>query len=273
MRALLAGCALAGAVALAGCGGGGGGGGGMPDAAAKRVLDDANAKLNQSKSSRISFDIRLTSNSLNNPITIPGSGAFDYRTHAGWVKLKVGSLESFEAIVRGNIVWLKASTFSRAAGTTKPWVKFDSTKSSETAHFDPSTVRQIEQTDPSGALGYLRGATTIDDRGSVKIGGTETTRYHAEVDLDQVVPNTPAASRAGVSASVAQLKNLGISKLPIDVWIDRRGRPRRLVYAVTAEQQGVKATGATTIDLTDFGLKVRIPTPPADQVDDLTKGA
>ena len=283
--------AAAAAIAASGCGGGGGGSstssstmtsssatsGASRDA--KRVLAAAPGKVKDANSSKVSFSIAVDSDKLANQITIPGSGEFDYAGKEGRLTLDYGAVLSvagqsgngeMEVLTKGNTYYLKWPLFSTAVGASTPWVSFDISKLDQITGFDTSSLRQVNQGDPSQTLVYLRAAGTVEDHGTEDVAGVSTTKYHAVIDLDKVPGLAPAAQRASVRASIDSMKEqYGISELPMDVWIDADGLPRKLFYEISAKVQGQNVKSSMTMNLSDYGVDVNVQAPPSSQVTDL----
>jgi len=112
---------------------------------------------------------------------------------------------------------------------------------------------------PADMLQSLRGAGDVREVGHATIDGTETTQYHADIDVAKAMEKVPEKYRASAAAG---MKVLGTT-FPIDVWIDGDGLPRR--FEIDIEIPG-KGSVKESIDYTDFGADVSIDAPPADQV-------
>ena len=278
--------AAAAAIAAAGCGGGGGGSstssttttsGASRDA--KRVLAAAPGKVKDANSSKVSFSIAVDSDQLANEITIPGSGEFDYAGKEGRLTLDYGAVLSaagqsgngeMEVLTKGDMYYLKWPLFSTAVGASTPWISFDISKLDQVTGFDTSSLRQVNQGDPSQTLVYLRAAGTVEDHGTEDVAGVSTTKYHAVIDLDKVPGLAPAAQRASVRSSINSMKEqYGITELPMDAWIDANGLPRKLFYEIAAKVQGQDVKSSMTMNLSDYGVDVKVQPPPPSQVTDL----
>jgi hypothetical protein len=270
------------AVVAAGCGGGGGSSSSTSEGTssdAKSVLAAAPQKVQNANSSKASFSITISSDKLENPITIPGSGDFDYAAKEGRLTMDYGDVLSaagqsgngeMEILTKGNMYYIKWPLFSKAVSASTPWVSFDITKLDEISGIDVSSLRTVNQGDPSQTLVYLKAAGTVEDQGTEDVGGVPTTKYHAVIDLDRIAGLAPADKRAAVRSSVKSLKETyGINKLPLDVWMDEQGLPRKLFYEIAATVQGQKVKTALTMNLSDYGVDVNVQPPAASQVTDL----
>jgi hypothetical protein len=277
--------AAAAAIAAAGCGGGGGGSSTSSSTTtttsrdAARVLAAAPGKVKDANSSKVSFSIAVDSDKLANEITIPGSGEFDYAAKEGRLPMDYGAVLSaagqsgngeLQVLTRGNVYYLKWPLFSKAVGASTPWVSFDISKLDQITGFDTSSLRQVNQGDPSQTLVYLKAAGTVEEQGTEDIDGVSTTKYHAVIDLDKVTGLAPAAQRSSVRASINTMKaQFGITELPMDVWIDGEGLPRKIFYEISAEVQGQNIKSSMTMNLSDYGVGVNVQPPPSSQVTDL----
>jgi hypothetical protein len=61
----------------------------------------------------------------------------------------------------------------------------------------------------------------------------------------------------------------GITELPMDVWIDNDGLPRKLDYSISAKVSGQSVKTTLEMELSDYGVDVNVSAPPSSQVTDL----
>jgi hypothetical protein len=243
------------------------------------VLAAAPGKVKDANSSKVSFSIAVDSDQLANEITIPGSGEFDYAGKEGRLTLDYGAVLTaagqsgngeMQVLTKGDMYYLKWPLFSTAVGASTPWISFDISKLDQITGFDTSSLRQVNQGDPSQTLVYLRAAGTVEDHGTEDVAGVSTTKYHAVIDLDKVPGLAPAAQRASVRSSINSMKGqYGITELPMDAWIDANGLPRKLFYEIAAKVQGQDVKSSMTMNLSDYGVDVKVQPPPPSQVTDL----
>jgi hypothetical protein len=273
------------ALAAAACGGGEGGGSSTSstdtgtNSDAKSVLAAAPQKVKDANSSKVGFSITIDSDQLSSPITIPGDGEFDYAAKEGRLTMDYGDvLEAagqsgdgdMEILTKGSVYYVKWPLFSKAVNASTPWISFDITKLDQISGIDTSSLRSVNQGDPSQTLVYLKAAGSVEEQGAEDVDGVSTTKYHAVIDLDRIAGLAPADQRDAVAASVNSLKETyGISELPLDVWIDDQGLPHKLFYEIDATVQGTKVRTALTMTLSDYGVDVNLEPPPASQVTDL----
>ena len=122
---------------------------------------------------------------------------------------------------------------------------------------------QIGQSDPNRSLDALRGAARdVQKVGADKIRGTRTTHFRVTIDVEQAVASAPEGEQEQVRSSIAAL---GSGTIPADVWIDSKGRLRRIRLRV-----GGSATlgGSVGFEYFDLGARVNVKAPPAGEVVD-----
>jgi hypothetical protein len=156
----------------------------------------------------------------------------------------------------------------------KPWVRVDHSTLQALAGSQLGVPGLGTTLDFGSVLAWLRGVsgqtTTV---GNERINGTPTTHYRAQLDLSR------AATTMGADTNDASALAQAVGRtLPMDVWIDARGRLRQLKVsldlstlhtspAVTRPTQA-RGTAVLTVDLWNFGVTVHPVPPPANQVSD-----
>lgn len=95
--------------------------------------------------------------------------------------------------------------------------------------------------------------------GSDSVDGVPSMHYHVTVDPRAAVQKLPAEQAQQMQAAV----DAGVDAIPLDVWVDGRGRPVRLTDEVSANGQ----TAHVELRLNHFDQPVTIEAPAADQID------
>ena len=150
---------------------------------------------------------------------------------------------TFDVIGHGKYFYFRGGPFDELAGGK--WVRMRDD--------DPSF--DLGQNDPSRMLDYLRATSEVEERGSERIRGIDTTHYDARIQLDKVAERVSPEAQRGLRKLV---QGSGIKELPIDVWIGDDGLVRRL--AMDWHPQG--GSIVTQVDLFDFGdVDVDVPAP------------
>jgi hypothetical protein len=206
------------------------------------------------------------------PATIRGDGVFDLRNRLGGLTVDLGALgTSFggapvEAVIAAEGLFVKLPPGENTGG--RPWLKLDLATLSRQAGLNLGSLAQLQQSDPTQVLTYLKGALDdVKEVGEETQRGEDTTHYRGTIDLRKATASLPPEAQSGVEDAIA---SLGTSTLPADVWIDDDGRIRRLSFSADPDAEGPNPPGKVDIELYDFGVTADIGVPPPDQVTDLT---
>jgi hypothetical protein len=201
----------------------------------------------------------------NSKVTFDGS--FDFKNRAGEYSVDAAAIGlqgsgKVRTLVVGGILYLSLDTLEGGNASSTPdlagkkWLKLD-----------PQMFGgggEIGQSDPNGSLDALRGAKGDVKRvGSEKVRGTRTTRYRVAIDAEQAVNSAPEEQRDEVRNSIGAL---GSATIPADVWVDGKGRLRKIRLRVAASS--TKTKGSITFEYFDLGARVNVEAPPASEVVD-----
>ena len=109
--------------------------------------------------------------------------------------------------------------------------------------------------------------------GEEEVRGVDTTHYSATVDFDKFPAAVPASERAAVKKSIDNLVKLtGQRRIPVDVWVDDDKVVRRVGQTMKTKVPGAGSMQMKMIiEYYDFGTKVDVKAPPADQVQDISE--
>jgi hypothetical protein len=265
MRRLLAlPAAITVAVAVAACGGGTK----TPPATA---ISDAPAKTADAGTARLEATVVTTSSKT--PTTAAAkptkvTGQVDFKATRGRFQISAASLGlpagsgPLDAVLIGQIFYFKG--LQGLTAPNKPWIEINLAKLANAS----GVAGQLQSLNPNSYLIQLRGVTgAVKELGKAKVRGTATTHYGFTVDLNKAAGLAPADQRAAIEAAAKTVVN---QSEPTEVWLDGKGRVRRLQQ--TVQLASSLATGTTTLVLEyfDFGTKVDATPPPADQTSDFT---
>lgn len=176
-----------------------------------------------------------------------------------------------EARTAGTDVYLRSALFQQLLGADAAdrWVKFDMAKVSAQRGLDLSQLQQPGTNDPAQQLALLEGVSEggVREVGHEKIGGVDTTRYRARVDLER------AARRAGgitdEDAFRRFVDQMGTKTVVVNVWIDGDDHVRRIAVPMPLPKDAGDGTASMTMEYDHFGEPVDVAVPPAAQVVDL----
>lgn len=219
---------------------------------------------------RAEFEMRMEAAGLpGSGLRMTGDGAFDFAAPAGRMTMRMAAdspMPSFdmEILVTGTTFYLRAPDM----GFPTEWVSFDA---SELGLGD--VLGSGAGSDPTQSLEYLRGAAeSVATVGTEDVRGVATTHYRAVVNLERAAAAAPPEQRAFLEQGIDQLREMGASlDLPVDVWIDADGLPRRMVYAMDlAIPEAGQVSLDLSMDLFDYGKPVDLTPPAPGSVTDVT---
>jgi hypothetical protein len=192
---------------------------------------------------------------------------FDELAAAADETLPAGFDEPMEMIVDGSTIYMRVPMLTYIGGPSG-WLSMnpeDMGMSSDALGLGAGTY------DPSSIIESLRGAGGEPEVvGTEDVRGVETTHYRATVDLDDAIAQVPEDQRAFIEA---QLEQLGDSSIPLDVWVDAEGLPRRMrldMGDLLGQAMGAEVGVVMTMDFFDYGVPVDIQVPSPDEVQSFT---
>jgi hypothetical protein len=243
--------ALAGGVALSGCGAGG--------LDTSDVAQAAQTTQNAG-TARVAFTAGVAGTTLH------GSGFVDMKRRLAQLAMTTpqGTLRE---VYDGKVMYEQfPPSMRKGVLARKPWASVDITKVAKAQGIDLGALQSVS--DPSNAVGQLRSLAQVKRVGTATVRGAKTTEFTAVVDLHKVAARAPAAQRAAAQHSVdTMIGILGRSTMPVKIWVDDAKRVRREQLSFTILGQ----TLSMSMDLFDFGVQHTITPPAAGQVTDLTK--
>ena len=208
-------------------------------------------------------------------VTINAKGAFDFESGRGAMTMDMGDLGAqmgmgkIEMRTDGTTIYMKMPAQMKPP---TPWVKMD--LDTMTGVPGMGQLQQFNNNDPRATMELLRGVADVEEVGSEEIRGTQATHYKATVDLEKAIAEAPEETK---KAMRQQFKLLGLTEMPVDVWIDEEGLLRR--QEITMDLSNVDTGGAPAgqvptsmfmrMELFDFGTEVDVEPPPAGQVTDM----
>jgi hypothetical protein len=215
------------------------------------------------KSSSAKFRGTTTADAGGAESKVTFDGRFDFVNRAGEYSVDATAIGlqgsgKVRTIVVGGILYLSLDALEGGPNIEgKKWLRLDP------AVFGGEG--QIGQSNPNGGLDAVRGVTgAVQDRGTEKVRGARTTHYRVKVDPAQAVANAPEELRDEVSSSV---RPLGSEPIPADVWLDTRGRLRKIRLRVGSGSLA-SPKGSVGFEYFDLGAKASVAEPPASEVID-----
>ena len=217
-----------------------------------RLLQQAPAALDSYPALRMTMTMRISGHAQGD-VTLTGTSTPDGRS--GVMSMEVPSLGTYVdmELVNGRM-------FARRSGASR-WLA---------CSLSSSTAPAMTGTG-ADALAYLRlmpGATgPVRVLGHATIDGVKTTHYRVDIDVAQAAE--AAAARGDISvdqSQLDQLKQVGITTLPVDAWLDEQNALRQFAFSMHFQglsmSMKMRIRGTETVptvtapaptDVTDFG--------------------
>lgn len=197
------------------------------------------------------------SDSQAGPQQITGSGDVDFGAKKATLTLQALGM-NVDAVTADSVLYLHAGLLGAGWYRVTPGDAGDAGALLADGFIDPA--QQLSLLEQTGA--------DVTRVGEETINGQETTHYRAVVDVAGL------AEKNGADASrLEQLKDAGITTVPVDAWAGADGRLARMSLELGgAGTSGILAGGTVkvTADYSDYGKAVDVTVPPTDQVQDLS---
>jgi hypothetical protein len=210
---------------------------------------------------------RIEGMGLPQPVSIEGGGYFNFSSHEGTLSVQLtgfpsatglGSQPTMREIYKGSDLYVGSSLFAGELPTGAKWMKIDMSRVGQAAGLNPSQLLNGES-NPAEILQYLKASgATVAKVGSQRIRGVPTTQYSATINIEKA-----GAALGGVANGAAQkaISKLGVSDLPVDVWIDSHDLVRRIEVTLSTPAAAGHLQVEINIELFDFGATPTVTTP------------
>ncbi|HVL64717.1 MAG TPA: hypothetical protein VM573_06045 [Actinomycetota bacterium] len=210
---------------------------------------------------KLSLDFETSGISITSTVT--GGGEISFEENRSHTRLRVAANGIPGTVME--VIQDGSTSYMKNRGETGTWVKYSGPSAAPVAGLtaDP-------RVSPADYLRHLDDIShNVEVLGEEDIDGDPATHYRAELN------------EASLADFANPLKEMGfdleVDYDPLDVWIDERGRIRKMFFGmrVDGEKHGSPMSGrvATTVSFFDFGAPVEIELPDPDQVTDEFGGA
>jgi hypothetical protein len=198
-------------------------------------------------------------------INMTGGGVTDLASRTGDLTLNVPGAGPVEERMVGGTEY---THYPSGAGSSqlppgKTWISMNFAELCGSS----SALGTAGAADPTSLLGQLRNASTsgLEDVGTARVGGVETTHYRASLDLTKAV-KTQCSS--GALSGVIAKEAARFHTMPVDVWVDGADRIRQMRMRLDLPVGSATAHMDMTVGFSDFGVAVNVvPPAPAETVD------
>jgi hypothetical protein len=240
---------------------------------AEKLIAASADKAADAKTARIAGEVTIDAGGKTRTLPLDGaldfgSGAFEFSYDLSQLGLPGASgAQKIQARLVDGTMYLNLGDLAGKAGKQlgsmldgKSWVKLDL---GSLGLSSGGSSGALGDANPKGTLDALRGAGEVEKVGTDTLRGVATTHYRATIDPQKALEDAPPALHDKVQKGLDALGG----PVPVDVWIDGDGQARKI--ATDVDVKGVKAS--TTIEYYDFGTKVDVSAPPADEVLDFSQ--
>jgi predicted small lipoprotein YifL len=168
-----------------------------------------------------------------------------------------------EMILVDKVMYMKMPFLASQLPAGKQWMKLDLATLASSAG---TSLGSFNQADPQQWVQQLLASSDTQKIGTETVQGEQMTHYKTTIDPAKI-DTVPADQRAAVRAA---MKQIGMTTIPVDVWIDGQGLLRRESIDMTLGKALQNSRISMTFDMHDFGTAVDVTAPAADQVFDAT---
>jgi hypothetical protein len=246
------------------------------------LVSQAVSKTTKANSAKFHMQVTETLGPIG-PISITADGVSDASSHSANMKMDLSSVAQLlgngagdpndwkgDVIVDGSnpkniIEYMRLPAFSKLIPGAKPWVKVDVNQVAKSNAFNFSQLLQTAGSqDPTQALAMIQSVGNVQKVGSEQIDGVDTTKYAGAIDPEKL------AAKFGNSDLGKVFEAMGTKTIPVSVWVDGDGYVRKLEESLSAQIPGSGTMDMKIgLQMSDFGTKVDVTPPPADQTTDV----
>ncbi|WP_181860808.1 LppX_LprAFG lipoprotein [Streptomyces diacarni] len=266
---------VTGVLLVTGCGGDGGGEESQKEGKSEasrqspaKAVQATNKRTAEAKTAKI--DLTVTASGSESK-TVRGDGVMNLRDGTSRLDMGIGG-EHLQQRVVGSTLYQKLPKKAAAQlPDGKTWSKIDLKKLQARTGGEQTGVQN-----PADSLAYSKSLSEKDVKklGTENVNGTKTTHYRVRLDLSKLAK--------GDAAQEKKLRQQLGDDVPIELWIDDKGRTRRQQVEVTVQPSNAAGSATsskvkTVVNLSDFGTEVDVEAPPsgktADMTDQLSQGS
>lgn len=163
----------------------------------------------------------------------------------------VPQLGVLRVIIAGGKTYLQVPT--QISHATKPWVLVTATSTNPIVRQLATTLQTVQQAAALDQFTTFSSAATVTAHDRQDLNGAPATHYALSVDVAKLPATMPGKQ---------QLVTAGVTTLPMEMWLDERGRLVKFTENLTVQAQQV----STVVTIGKFDAPVTVTPPPADQV-------
>jgi hypothetical protein len=240
----------------------------------------------QAGGAHMALTAQVSAAGLSSPLTISGQGFFNYKTQEGMFALDMSGLPTtaaanlasgtlhIEEVFKSGAIYIGSPLFAGKLPGGARWMKLDLARVGQVVGLN---LQQLAsgQSNPAQFLEYLKASGgTVTPVGHDLVRGVPTTHYRGTIDLTKVAGVMPSGNRTQLRAALAKvIAETGVSRLPVEVWVDSARLVRRMTIALSLPAAGQRLQMRMSIDLFAFGATPAVTPPPGGEVYDATQAA
>jgi hypothetical protein len=165
---------------------------------------------------------------------------------------EIGSVGSLRMIIIDGKVYVQLPSSLNQSG--KPWQLASANSSNPVLKQLSSTITSIQSSASVGSTTvFAKAASSVSPKKSENVDGVAADHYSVVVDVNNLPDSYPGKTT---------LVSAGLTKLPVELWIDGKGRPVQVTEKLSVS--GQEAT--TKVAISKYNEPVTISAPPAAQV-------
>jgi hypothetical protein len=158
------------------------------------------------------------------------------------------------------VMYIKSSLFTAQLPAGRQWLRIDLDAAGSPLGIDVSSLLGSANT----VAPLEHGLQSTRRLGRAKVAGATTTHYRATLNVAKAAAAVPEYGRQ--VRSIERTTGIKLRKVPYDVWVDRKGRMRRITVATPTLVGTARGTATMTMTYTGFDVPVSIKAPPASLV-------
>jgi hypothetical protein len=193
-------------------------------------------------------------------ITASGEGVFLPASKTGKLSINAAG-QSVNEVIAYPYIYVHAPDTQLGS---KPWLKLNAGNIASSLGI---SLGGASATNPTEELSLLSAAGSVRRVGAETLRGSQTTRYAVSVELNRLGEVGPAGARSSERSAGKLLETMtGQSTLAMEVWLDARGRARRVAMTLPICTAAERITATSSVEYFDFGPQPAITPPPASEV-------
>ena len=176
------------------------------------------------------------------------------KLEAAKISQSMGEMGQMDIIIVDGKVYLKLPPALGVTTDAQPWVEVSENSSNPVIATMWSSLKPTLETSPVNTYSsFIEATSSVTLVGPETLDGVETSHYSVVIDPGKL----PAGSQ-----EKAQLEAAGLDSIPTDMWIDKSGRPVKMVQKLDVQGQAM----STTMTFGDYDAAVDISAPAAGEI-------